>query len=375
MNHMNRYREANVQSIHMSPIQPPTVSAPRAEDSSYVSIMNTTTDSGSTKDFLKIYRVGKIETVKHSIPYDIQTAYSKTENYCLFYFAQTFDGKKCNSFIANGICEYHWKCLNIMFVVMNNLVLENVEKGTYEPRTELRPVFYTPVGDQLKVMFPIIGSCKNETTVQVLLHSLFTSINPYNQGSAMARGLISMIFSQSPKAAVVRTSWINAQTMLFSQYDTSDTILCAMTNDGTPQAVSINDEFTIFDTPLLLSLQVATKLVPGCPMASAANVSLVYFKLNDEHVTRSGVILPDNSVVTNNLVGIYVCKGPILFAPNKKDFVHGYLKTGFYSVAPKLAGATQSDKFKIYISNINKAPIACVALDTQIKLYNNDELD
>jgi hypothetical protein len=327
-------------------------------------------DPNTDSKFLEAYRIGKMVTYRHALPHDIQASYSKSDNYCLFHFAQNYNGKKCNSFLANGICEYHWKCLNIMFVVMNNLVLETLDKGTYVPRTELNPVFSTPVGNEVKIMFPIIGSCTNQNTVYVLLHSLFTSTNPDNQGMAMAQGLYSMIFSQSPKAAVVRTSWVGTQSMLFSEYDTKETTLLSISN--IPKAISIDENFTIFDTPLLLSFPVSTRLSATFNVAGVANVSLLYFKLNDEHVSRSGLQLQDNSIVTANNVGAFAMKGPIIYAPNKKEFKHDYLQTAFHSVTPRLSGITQSDDFKICISNINKSDLACIVLNSQFKMYNDD---
>lgn len=312
------------------------------------------------ENFLKNFRIGNMD-YKHNIDVgaDVQANYSKTDNYCLFHCSQFYNGKRCDTYLANGICEYHWKCLNITFLIMNNLVLDSVDKGTYVSRAELKPVFSTPVGEGTKIMFPLIGSCSNEASIKYLFNVVFKSINPYNQGTAMAQGLYEMIFSQTPRAAVARSSWVNAQAMLFREFDT-DSQLLAM-NKSEASSIAVDKLFTIFDTPLLLTFPISSKFTEKLNIVGVANISIIF-----------ATPVSQVAQVQNNPLGVFCLKGPIIYAPNTKEYKHDYFQSSCYCVTPRLSGMTHSADTRISISNINKSDLACINMNKQVQIFNND---
>jgi len=96
-------------------------------------------------------------------------------------------------------------------------------------------------------------------------------------------------------------------------------------------------------------------------IVGVANVSLLFGTPSSQPIE-----------VMKNPLGVFCVKGPIVYAPNKKEYKHDYFKSSCYCVTPRLSGITQSVDTKISVSNINKAGVACINMNKQVQIFSND---
>lgn len=258
---------------------------------------------------------------------------------CLYRFASNFNGGTCKGYVVGGVCLYHWQNMGIGFMTTNANVLDNIEDGSSRTvRNRLTPYILSTYGKGVFVIAPLIRSIKF-ANANTNLEQLFSALNQCftvalngDEANAMAKGLMLLLFSEKRAAALIRDMWIEQQKHLCKVVDPRNIYqLMVQESEASKLQLCYADDFSIFDSPMLLTLGVSTSIrdQDGHNVTDYANI---------------GIIQVNRKVP----MGVFALVGPIIYSPIiNKDTQNAMMEMSIIPqqhlfVVPKLLGVTLS---------------------------------
>lgn len=272
--------------------------------------------------------VDKIDIVKNS------------ESFCEYRFASNYGGRRCNGLLCNGICQHHWQQMGLSYIPLTFRVLTDLETGaSRHVKDQITPYFISTHGLGYHPVAPLVRSirkndwCRDKDQVVSLVSSAFTLASSKEEATAMARGLLTLIFGESPDVITIRNSWLETQKKLTRLLDPKNIYQLAIQvspNNLYNRIVRL-DELSIYDTPFLLGIPCSTSGKGEMSFVNAGNVTLL-------------------QTIPPKTMGTFAIVGPIVYAPLseiEEKQSENKLNRQHLMVYSKLSGATPSSKSTI----------------------------
>lgn len=233
-----------------------------------------------------------------------------TDTICLYRFASNYNGAPCKGHVISGICLYHWHNLGISFIYLSARVLDNFETGSNRVVTNrFTPFFTNTHGKGNIIISPIIRSIRykhwneNKNKLASLISACYTLAFSQDEAIAMAKGLLTLIFGNTSEIITLRNLWLTKQQILTRALDPNNIyqFINQESVETTTTMLKI-DQLSIFDTPLILTLNVSTIVLGDrtTNLANPANISM--FQISGD-----------------KSIGVFSIVGPIIYAPISKN--------------------------------------------------------
>lgn len=285
---------------------------------------------------------------------------------CLYRFSSNYDGVKCTGYVYGGVCLYHWQQMGISFTNANYMVLDDLDTGASRAIVDqITPYFISPHGKEYCGIAPIIRSirredwCSDKNQLVSLISPTYMATSR-EEATAMAKGLLTLVFANNPDITTIRNSWLDTQKQLIRTLDPNNIYQLIIQKENGESTIDIVklDDLSIFDSPILLA-------IPSSALMSANGKSIFS---NPANITMIQTAPP-------RTIGVFTIIGPVLYAPLPKRVLEDIGKKQgdnrikqnrqHVMVFAKLAGKTESSKptllplqlsqNSVYIMNISES--------------------
>lgn len=239
---------------------------------------------------------------------DIFKRTKNIEAICLYRFASNYGGGKCNGLIYGGICLYHWQQTGVSFINVNSMVLDNVENGSSRMVTDrIVPYFINTHGKGTHCMAPIVRSiryvdwCTDKEKLVSLISSAYTLVSNREEAAAMAKGLLTIVFGNSPDILTIRNSWLETQKQLARILDPNNAYQLVIQEEPDIVELPRTDDLSIYDSPMLLAFPASSveSKISRRVFANPANITMIQYVSKTE----------------NKTLGVFAIVGPVVYAP------------------------------------------------------------
>lgn len=284
---------------------------------------------------------------------------------CLYRFASNYGGGICKGYLISGICLFHWHNLGISFTYLNARVLDNVNSGSSRVVTNrLTPFFTNTHGKGNVIISPIAKSIlRNDWITRrdklvSLLSACYTLAYSHDEATAMAKGLLTLIFGTDSEIITLRNVWVTKQKTLARALDPNNIYQFIIQDDTktTTELVKI-DDLTIYDTPLLLTLNASTVILGDrtTNLSNPANVSMFQ--------------------IIEKKIGVFSIVGPIIYAPvlknQHKEKAESSLIQQHIITYANIAGATSTTKHVIFPMALSNNEVFLINIPKSKPFSNN----
>lgn len=284
---------------------------------------------------------------------------------CLYRFASNYGGGICKGYLISGICLFHWHNLGISFTYLSARILDNVNSGSSRIVTNrLTPFFTNTHGKGNIIISPIAKSIlRNDwvtkrNTLVSLLSACYTLAYSQDEATAMAKGLLTLIFGTDSEIITLRNVWVTKQKILARALDPNNVyqFIIQDNTDVNTEMIKI-DDLSIYDTPLILTLNASTVILGDrtTNLANPANVSM--FQIKEKNI------------------GVFSIVGPIIYAPilknQHKEKSDSSLMQQHVITYANIAGATLTTKHVIFPMTLSNNEVFLINIPKSKPFSNN----